>query len=126
VVARTDKMMASLEEVEARLADPESSASQQPPYCENRFRARSERAQIFVFIPICTHLGCVPSYRPEVAPPDLDPDWLGGYFCPCHGSRYDLAARVYRRQPAPKNMAVPPYAYLDDHRLVIGEDTAPA
>lgn len=122
VISRTERMMETLPRLETQLADPQSNASQQPAYCENRFRARPQRPEIFVVVPICTHLGCVPSYRPEVSPEDLGADWLGGYFCPCHGSRYDIAARVYRNQPAPKNMEVPPYAYLDENRLLIGDD----
>lgn len=122
VIHRTAQMMESLETLRPKLADPESGASAQPAYAGNPVRARASHPRILVFIPICTHLGCIPSYRPEVRPADLGEDWLGGFFCPCHGSRYDLAARVYRSQPAPRNMAVPPYAYLSDTRLLIGED----
>jgi ubiquinol-cytochrome c reductase iron-sulfur subunit len=122
VVYRTDRMMGSLETLRPQLADPESEASEQPAYAGNPVRARASHPAILVFIPICTHLGCIPSYRPEVRPADLGQDWLGGFFCPCHGSRYDLAARVYRGQPAPSNMAVPPYTYMSDTRLLIGED----
>lgn len=75
-----------------------------------------------VLVGLCTHLGCVPSYRPEVAPADLGDEWLGGLFCPCHGSRYDMAGRVYTAQPAPLNLQVPPYRYDDDETLTIGLD----
>lgn len=122
VVRRTDRMLESLEKVEPRLADPDSSTSEQPPYAANVYRAREDRPEVLVMEAICTHLGCSPSYRPEVAPADLGPEWLGGFFCPCHGSRYDISGRVYDGQPAPKNMPVPPYMYLSESRLLIGED----
>lgn len=122
VVRRTDRMLSSLEKVEPRLADPNSSGSEQPPYAANAYRAREDNPSILVMEAVCTHLGCSPSYRPEVAPNDLGEDWLGGFFCPCHGSRYDIAGRVYSGQPAPKNMPVPPYMFLSESRLLIGED----
>ena len=75
-----------------------------------------------MLVGLCTHLGCVPSYRPEVAPADLGDEWLGGLFCPCHGSRYDMAGRVYEAQPAPLNLEVPPYRFDDDSTLTIGLD----
>lgn len=124
IIHRTPRMLESLTGIRPRLADPDSNASEQPSYATNRFRAREDRPEILVFIAICTHLGCVPSYRPEAGPADLGSDWPGGFFCPCHGSRYDLAARVFRGQPAPRNMAVPPYLYVNDTRIVIGEDEA--
>jgi ubiquinol-cytochrome c reductase iron-sulfur subunit len=74
-----------------------------------------------VLVGICTHLGCSPTYRPDVAPPDLGPDWEGGFFCPCHGSRFDLAGRVVKNVPAPTNLEVPPYRYLSETRILIGE-----
>jgi ubiquinol-cytochrome c reductase iron-sulfur subunit len=114
-------MLESLAGVRPRLADPDSRGSEQPAYAINRFRAREDHPEILVFIAICTHLGCVPGYHPA-AGGDLGSDWPGGFFCPCHGSRYDLAARVFRGQPAPRNMAVPPYRYVSDTRLAIGED----
>jgi len=122
IVNRTPRMLETLTGIQPLLADPESNASEQPSYAANRFRARESRPEILVFIAICTHLGCVPGYRPEEGPSDLGDDWPGGFFCPCHGSRYDLAARVFRGQPAPRNMAVPPYMYLSDVRIVIGDD----
>lgn len=122
VVSRTERLLASLETLEPKLADPDSSASVQPPYCENRYRARESRPEILVMVGICTHLGCSPSYRPEPSPADLGPEWLGGYFCPCHGSRYDISGRVYANQPAPKNMEIPPHMYLSENRLLIGAD----
>lgn len=122
VVRRSPRMMESLSTIRSRLADPDSEASAQPLYAENPYRARESQPAVLVFIPVCTHLGCIPSFRPEVRPADLGDDWLGGFFCPCHGSRYDLAARVFQGQPAPLNMAIPPYRYISQNRLLIGED----
>lgn len=122
VVRRTERMLATLDKIEPKLADPESNASEQPPYCENKYRAREESKETLVMVGICTHLGCSPTYRPEVAPSDLGEDWLGGFFCPCHGSRYDISGRVYAGQPAPKNMPVPPHMLTDEGNLVIGTD----
>lgn len=120
VLNRTEEMLASLEKIEPRLRDPNSDKSVQPPYCKNRYR--SIKPEIFVAVGICTHLGCSPTYRPEVAPPDLGKDWLGGFFCPCHGSGFDLAGRVFKKVPAPKNLVVPPYRYVTDTHIVVGED----
>lgn len=90
-------------------------------YAKNE--TRSIKPGIFVAIDICTHLGCVPTFRPDVAPADLGPDWFGGFFCPCHQLKFDLAGRVYRGVPAPTNLVVPPHEYMSDTRIVIGEDT---
>lgn len=121
VVRRTQRMIDSLEELEDRLADPDSTQSEQPEYAQNRYRSREP--EVLVIVGVCTHLGCSPSYRPEVAPADLGDDWLGGFFCACHGSRYDIAGRVYQNQPAPLNMPIPPHAFAEDGTLlVIGED----
>jgi len=104
-----------------KLSDPESTVlSQQPAYARNEFR--SIQPEFLVVIALCTHLGCVPTYRPQVGAVDLGADWPGGYFCPCHGSRFDLAGRVFRSVPAPTNLVVPPYRYLSDTELLIGED----
>jgi ubiquinol-cytochrome c reductase iron-sulfur subunit len=119
IVRRTQRMLDSLEKVEARLRDPESKvATQQPEFAQNQYR--SLKPEYLVLIGICTHLGCSPTYRPEVAPPDLGADWTGGFFCPCHGSRFDLAGRVYKNVPAPINLEVPPYKFLSDTRILIG------
>jgi ubiquinol-cytochrome c reductase iron-sulfur subunit len=120
VLHRTGAMLAALNQHPERLADPRSQQDQQPPYAANA--TRSIRPEFMVMIGICTHLGCVPVFRPEVAPPDLGADWEGGFYCPCHGSRFDLAGRVYRNVPAPRNLEVPPYVFLSDARLVIGTD----
>jgi ubiquinol-cytochrome c reductase iron-sulfur subunit len=120
VVHRTPEMLAMLGKHDDRLTDPNSMDDQQPEYCKNP--ARAIKPEYFVGVGICTHLGCSPNYRPEVAPADLGSDWSGGFFCPCHGSRYDLASRVLKGSPAPKNMVVPPYKYLSDSKILVGED----
>jgi ubiquinol-cytochrome c reductase iron-sulfur subunit len=120
VINRTPEMIASLAKVTSQLADPNSEVPQQPPYAKNQ--ARSIKPPIFVAVGICTHLGCSPTYRRDVAPADLGADWLGGFFCPCHQSKFDLAGRVYKGMPAPTNLVVPPHRYLTDTRLVVGED----
>lgn len=125
VVHRTPRMLENLKKVEPLLLDPESrNAEQQPPYARNPYR--SIRPEYLVTVGLCTHLGCSPTYRPEVAPPDLGPDWYGGFFCPCHGSRFDLAGRVYKGVPAPSNLVVPPHRYLSETLLRIGEDAEAA
>ena len=121
VVRRTERMLGTLAELEPVLADPDSSASDQPPYCENPQRAREDRSDVLVMVGVCTHLGCSPTYFPQ-AGGQLGADWLGGFFCPCHGSKYDIAGRVYAGQPAPKNMPIPPHMYLSENRLLIGDD----
>ncbi len=120
VVRRTREVLAELSTLDDRLLDPGSEQSEQPPSAKNEFRAI--KPEFFVAIGICTHLGCSPVYRPEIAPSDLGPEWKGGFFCPCHGSRFDLAGRVYKGVPAPVNLAIPPYHYLSDTRIVIGLD----
>ncbi len=120
IVHRTEKNVADLPSLDDKLADPTSEMPQQPEYCKNP--TRSIKPKYLVAIGICTHLGCSPTYRPEVAPADLGPEWIGGFFCPCHGSRFDLAARVYKGVPAPTNLVIPPHQYLSDNVLLIGED----
>jgi ubiquinol-cytochrome c reductase iron-sulfur subunit len=121
VVNRTSEMLGTLPKLDAGLVDPQSDQPQQPAYCKNEHR--SIKDAIWVAVGICTHLGCSPTYRPEVAPADLGPEWLGGFFCPCHQSKYDLAGRVYKSMPAPLNLVVPPHRYASDTVVVIGEDT---
>lgn len=121
ILHRTREMIDSLSGHDSDLADPTSSVPQQPEYCNNP--QRSIKPAYFVVLGICTHLGCSPTYRPEVAPADLGADWVGGWFCPCHGSRFDLAARVYKGAPAPTNMIVPSHKYLSDTRILIGDDS---
>ena len=120
LVSRTEEMLASLTTLTPKLSDPDSAEPMQPEYAQNEYR--SIKPEILVTVGICTHLGCSPTYRPDVAPADLGGDWLGGFFCPCHGSRFDLAGRVYSGVPAPLNLEVPPHRYLSDNELVIGED----
>jgi ubiquinol-cytochrome c reductase iron-sulfur subunit len=120
ILHRSEAMLAELSKDDSQLADPASSQGQQPPYATNP--ARAIRPPFFVVIGICTHLGCVPVYRPEPGAPDLGPDWRGGFYCPCHGSKFDLAGRVFKNVPAPLNLEVPQHTYLSDTRLLIGED----
>ncbi len=120
ILKRTDEMLATLDELEPVLRDPDSDESVQPESCKNKYR--SIKPEVFVAVGICTHLGCSPTYRPEVAAPDLGKGWLGGFFCPCHGSRFDLAGRVYKKVPAPTNLVVPPYWYETDTRIIVGEE----
>jgi ubiquinol-cytochrome c reductase iron-sulfur subunit len=118
VLNRTKPMLDSLPKLDVRLADPSSNVPNQPPYCKNEHR--SIKDNYWVAIGICTHLGCSPTFRPEIAPADQGPDWLGGFFCPCHQSKFDLAGRVYKGVPAPTNLVVPPHKYLSDTKIVIG------
>ena len=120
IVSRTPEMLATLPRLADRLADPKSGQDQQPAYCKNEHR--SIKPQLWVAVGICTHLGCSPTIRKDVAPADLGPDWLGGFFCPCHQSKFDLAGRVYKSMPAPLNLPVPPHKYLSETRLLIGDD----
>lgn len=121
IVRRTPAMQqATLELTDATLRDPNSQEPQQPEYASNELR--SIKPEYFVVVSNCTHLGCSPTYRPEVAPADLGANWNGGFFCPCHGSKFDLAGRVYKGVPAPLNLQVPPHRYLNEGTLLIGED----
>ena len=120
IVNRTPEMVETLPSLDPLLRDPESNDSEQPPYCKNP--TRSIKPEHFVAVGICTHLGCSPTFRPDVAPADLGADWKGGFFCPCHGSRFDLAGRVFQGVPAPLNLVIPPHQYLTDTLLLIGDD----
>jgi len=120
IVRRTKEMLDSLPALNDTLRDPSSNESDQPEYCKNEGRAI--KPEYFIGVGICTHLGCSPTYRPEVAPADLGADWKGGFFCPCHGSRFDLAGRVYAGVPAPTNLVIPPHQYLSDANVLIGDD----
>jgi ubiquinol-cytochrome c reductase iron-sulfur subunit len=123
IVNRTPEMLATLTKVEPKLADPGSERPQQPAYAANAHR--SIRPEIFVAIGICTHLGCSPTEKfKEGAAQGMSPDWDGGFFCPCHGSQFDLAGRVLKNMPAPTNLEIPPHRYLADTRLLIGADGA--
>jgi ubiquinol-cytochrome c reductase iron-sulfur subunit len=120
IVHRSEEELANLAKVEGRLSDPESQRSIQPEYAINE--ARAIKPEYAVLVGLCTHLGCAPKFRPELSPADLGAEWLGGFFCPCHGSRFDLSGRVYKGVPAPTNLDVPPYRYESDSVIVIGED----
>ena len=121
VIRRTPEALASLEAITDRLRDPESDKSEQPDYAKNL--TRSINKDILVLLGLCTHLGCAPTYRPEVGAEDLGgAEWLGGFFCRCHGSKFDLAGRVLQGVPAPINLQVPPHKYLSDDVIRIGED----
>ena len=121
VLSRTPEVIDVLENETGKLADPNSSASEQPEASNNPLR--SIKPEIFLAVGLCTHLGCSPTFRPEIAPNDLGDDWKGGFFCPCHGSGFDLAGRVFRSVPAPTNLVVPPYRYITDTLIIVGEDT---
>ena len=125
VAKRSQAMLATLKEVDPLLLDPNSdNTDQQPAYAKNEWR--SIKPEILVLVAVCTHLGCAPEFVPELKPQPFDPNWKGGYFCPCHKSRYDLAGRVYSGMPAPANLPVPPYHFENDATLVIGVDPANA
>jgi ubiquinol-cytochrome c reductase iron-sulfur subunit len=124
IVSRTPAMLATIPKLDGRVADPKSEVDHQPEYAKNE--DRSIKPEIFVAVGICTHLGCSPTFRPDVAPADLGADWLGGFFCPCHQSKFDLAGRVFKGVPAPTNLIIPPYKFLSDSRILVGEDSKPA
>ncbi len=120
IVRRSDKMVSLLNSTEERVRDPNSDElAQQPEFARNQ--ERSLKPEVLVLVGICTHLGCSPTFRPELAPADLGPDWVGGFYCACHGSRFDMAGRVYKNVPANKNLEVPPYKYISDNLIVVGE-----
>ena len=120
IIMRTEEMLAKLNTGNQRLADPDSDREQQPDYAKND--TRSIRPEILVLVGLCTHLSCSPKFRPEVKPQDFDANWIGGFYCPCHGSKFDMAGRVYSGVPAPSNLEVPPHYYESDSVIVIGED----
>ena len=121
VFRRSEESLSALANLKTELRDPHSEElGQQPSYCKNDLR--SIRQDLMVLVGICTHLGCAPTYRPELAPEDLGPDWQGGFFCPCHGSTFDLAGRVYQSVPAPTNLVVPPHYFINDNKLLIGTE----
>ncbi len=120
VIRRTQEMLDNIEKLGDDLRDPDSKDPQQPEYIKGVFRA--SKPEFAIIVGICTHLGCSPQFVPEVKPQEFDENWVGGFFCPCHGSRFDLAGRVFKGVPAPKNLEIPPYRYIDDETVVIGED----
>jgi ubiquinol-cytochrome c reductase iron-sulfur subunit len=121
VVKRSEEQLARLNSQNDRLADPDSDEiAQQPQYAKNE--TRSIRHEVLVLVGICTHLSCSPKFRPAIAPQEFDAEWVGGFYCPCHGSKFDLAGRVYSGVPAPTNLPVPPHYYESESVIVIGED----
>lgn len=119
IARRTKPMLDTLPGMDALVVDPASdNTDQTPPYAKNKYR--SIKPEILVLVGVCTHLGCAPEYVPEIKPMPFDAEWKGGYFCPCHKSKYDIAGRVFKAQPAPLALLVPPYHFQDDNTVVIG------
>ena len=128
VVQRPKAVTDGLTKLDNFVRDPSSKEDQQPTYCHNEYR--SIKPELFVVVGVCTHLGCSPQYNPQpndpAVPPTVGLEWPGGFFCPCHGSKYDLAGRVFKGVPAPLNLQVPPYKYLSDAAIRVGEDQGAA
>jgi len=120
VLRRTKEMIESLKVVEARLSDPQSKASEQPKYAQNEYR--SANPELLILVGVCTHLGCSPQEKSAEAKAEMGGDWPGGFYCPCHGSKFDFAGRVFKGSPAPLNLVVPPYTLVSESKIVIGED----
>ncbi|MEM7542115.1 MAG: ubiquinol-cytochrome c reductase iron-sulfur subunit [Pseudomonadota bacterium] len=120
ILRRTSEQIESLKSNTEVLSDPESGKSVQPEYAINSWR--SSNPEYLVLVGLCTHLGCSPTFMPDPGADEMGADWPGGFFCPCHGSKFDLAGRVFANVPAPKNMDVPPYRFASEVRIVIGED----
>ena len=120
IVRRSKEMLEAVKESDDKVADPASKRSEQPDFAENEFRAL--KPEYLVVVGICTHLGCSPVARFNPQPEPFDPEWQGGFYCPCHGSLFVLAGRVYKNKPAPDNLPVPPYKFAGDTKIVIGED----
>lgn len=118
IIKRGQSSIENLKSITEKLRDPNSKEKQQPNYATNLHR--SIKPEIFVVTGICTHLGCVPLYKPKLG--EIDQSWIGGFFCPCHGSRFDLAGRVFKGVPAPCNLAIPPHKYINEKILRIGEE----
>jgi len=118
ILRRSEETLALLPENDSHLRDPESLESDQPPFAENEWRALKEK--YLVVNMHCTHLGCIPQLMPQVGPQPFDENWHGGFFCPCHKSRFDMAGRVYKGVPAPTNLRIPPYSYIEQETVLIG------
>jgi ubiquinol-cytochrome c reductase iron-sulfur subunit len=118
VVRRTKEALESIKKVDGEVRDPNSTAALQPKYIKGEFRAIKD--EFLVLLGVCTHLGCAPKYFPEVG--SVSHEWLGGFFCPCHGSKFDLAGRVFKGVPAPSNLEIPPYRYVSDTVIEVGVD----
>jgi len=121
IVKRTKEMLEGIKKSDGKVSDPNSEVPQQPAYAKNEFR--SIKPEIAVLEGVCTHLGCSPQFKSVEAKGDMGQDWNGGFFCPCHGSKFDFAGRVFAGSPAPKNLEVPKYKFVGDTKIVIGEDT---
>jgi len=124
IVNRTPQMLGTLTGVEDRLRDPDSNESEQPEYARNRDRA--VKPEILVLVGVCTHLGCAPLEKFTAGDATVEAGWPGGFFCPCHGSKFDMSGRVFKDVPAPTNLPVPPYQFVSDTRILIGSDTRSA
>ncbi len=124
IVKRTPEMVENLAKVTGELADPDSQQNQQPDYITGE--ARAIKPEVLVMIGSCTHLGCSPTFKPEHPAPEIAANWQGGFYCPCHGSKFDLSGRVYKNVPAPLNLQVPPYRFASDTSIVVGEDPVSA
>ena len=120
IIRRTKEMLDGLAHVDGKVSDPKSDVPMQPEYAKNEYR--SIKPELLVLVGICTHLGCSPQSKPAEDKAEMGADWTGGFLCPCHGSKFDLAGRVYKGAPAPVNLEVPKYTYLSDTRILIGED----
>ncbi len=121
VIKRTQAMLDGIKRVDGKMTDPNSDADQQPAYAKNEFR--SIKPQVMVMVGVCTHLGCSPKEKSADDKTEMGADWQGGFYCPCHGSKFDFAGRVYKGSPAPTNLVVPPHVYLSDTTILIGQDT---
>ena len=120
IVRRTKEMLDAVKAADDKVTDPRSEVDKQPDYAKNEYR--SIKPEVLVLVGICSHLGCSPQSKPAEAKAEMGADWGGGFLCPCHGSKFDLAGRVFKGSPAPKNLEVPPYEYVSENTLVIGED----
>ena len=121
ILRRTGEMLKDISSLNDEVSDPASDDSAQPDYAKNEFRARED--EFLVVIGICTHLGCSPNFVMKEEGDSIAADWKGGFFCPCHGSRFDLAGRVFKGVPAPRNLVIPPYKFISPTRLLIGDDS---
>jgi len=120
VFRRDKEMLESIKQTDAKVSDPQSEVPQQPPYANNEYRSIKE--EVMVVVGVCTHLGCSPKEKGADAKAEMGADWLGGFYCPCHGSKFDFAGRVFKGAPAPTNLEVPPHTYLSDNKILIGDD----
>ncbi len=123
ILKRTDQNLADLASLEAKLTDSTSDGSKQPDYAKNEHRSRAENKNLLVMVGICTHLGCSPKHFPDLAPAGFEEGWVGGFYCPCHGSTFDLAGRVYKGAPAPSNLEIPKFKFLNETTILVGDDS---